>query len=104
MKEKLILKETATKCGFFFKKYYGYNQTLLVIFDGIDISITITPDDPVFGVYISFCKNIENEFILSINDFSICHTEKIIKNINDAKNFIKEFESRYNEIMSFEGR
>ena len=79
------------------KEYYGYGQILKISDDGIEKHIVVKPKDPVFGITIKFLETGNPQFLIpavSIEDIAI-----MLKNLEEAKAFYKEFYKRRDEFI-----
>ena len=79
------------------KEYYGYGQILKISDDGIEKHIVVKPKDPVFGITIKFLETGNPQFLIpavSIEDIEI-----LLKNLEEAKAFYKEFYKRRDEFI-----
>lgn len=79
------------------KEYYGYGQLLKISDDGIEKHIVVKPKDPVFGITIKFLETGNPQFLIpavSIEDIAI-----MLKNLEEAKAFCKEFYDRQDELI-----
>lgn len=79
------------------KEYHGYGQILKISDDGIEKHIVVKPKDPVFGITIKFLETGHPQF--SIPDVSIEETAIMLKNLEEAKAFCKEFYERRDEFI-----
>ena len=79
------------------KEYHGYGQILKISGDGIEKHIVVKPKDPVFGITIKFLETGYPQF--SIPDVSIDETAIMLKNLEDAKAFCREFYDRRDEFI-----
>ena len=79
------------------KEYQGYRQILKISDDGIEKHIVVKPKDPVFGITIKFLEIGRPQF--SIPDVSIDDTTIMLKNLEEAKAFCKEFYNRRDEFI-----
>lgn len=79
------------------KEYHGYGQILKISDDGIEKHIVVKPKDPVFGITIKFLGTGHPQF--SIPDVSIDETTIMLKNLEEAKAFCKEFYERRDEFI-----
>lgn len=79
------------------KEYHGYGQILKISDDGIEKHIVVKPKDPVFGITIKFLETRHPQF--SIPDVSIDETAIMLKNLEDAKAFCREFYDRRDEFI-----
>ena len=79
------------------KEYHGYGQILKISDDGIEKHIVVKPKDPVFGITIKFLETGNPQFLIpavSIEDIAI-----MLKNLEEAKAFCKEFYKRRDEFI-----
>lgn len=79
------------------KEYHGYGQILKISDDGIEKHIVVKPKDPVFGITIKFLETGNPQFLIpavSIEDIAI-----MLKNLEEAKAFCKEFYERRDEFI-----
>ena len=79
------------------KEYYGYGQILKISDDGIEKHIVVKPKDPVFGITIKFLETGHPQFLIpavSIEDIAI-----MLKNLEKARTFCKEFYERRDEFI-----
>lgn len=79
------------------KEYHGYGQILKISDDGIEKHIVVKPKDPVFGITITFLETGHPQF--SIPDVSIEDTVIMLKNLEEAKAFCREFYNRQDEFI-----
>lgn len=79
------------------KEYHGYGQILKISDDGIEKHIVVKPKDPVFGITIKFLETGHPQF--SIPDVSIEDTVIMLKNLEEAKAFCREFYNRQDEFI-----
>lgn len=79
------------------KEYNGYGQILKISDDGIEKHIVVKPKDPVFGITIKFLETGHPQF--SIPDVSIEDTVIMLKNLEEAKAFCREFYNRQDEFI-----
>lgn len=79
------------------KEYHGYGQILKISDDGIEKHIVVKPKDPVFGITIKFLETGHPQF--SIPDASIEDTVIMLKNLEEAKAFCREFYNRQDEFI-----
>ena len=79
------------------KEYHGYGQILKISDDGIEKRIVVKPKDPVFGITIKFLETGHPQF--SIPDVSIEDTVIMLKNLEEAKAFCREFYNRQDEFI-----
>lgn len=79
------------------KEYHGYDQILKISDDGIEKHIVVKPKDPVFGITIKFLETGHPQF--SIPDVSIEDTVIMLKNLEEAKAFCREFYNRQDEFI-----
>lgn len=82
------------------KEYHGYGQILKISDDGIEKHIKhiiVKPKDPVFGITIKFLETGHPQF--SIPDISIEDTAIMLKNLEEAKAFCREFYNRQDEFI-----
>lgn len=79
------------------KEYHGYGQILKISDDGIEKHIVVKPKDPVFGITIKFLETGHPQF--SIHDVSIEDTVIMLKNLEEAKAFCREFYNRQDEFI-----
>lgn len=79
------------------KEYHGYGQILKISDDGIEKHIIVKPKDPVFGITIKFLETGHPQF--SIPDVSIEYTAIMLKNLEEAKAFCREFYNRQDEFI-----
>lgn len=79
------------------KEYHGYGQILKISDDGIEKHIVVKPKDPVFGITIKFLETGRPQF--SIPDVSIEDTVIMLKNLEEAKAFCREFYNRQDEFI-----
>ena len=79
------------------KEYYGYGQLLKISDDGIEKHIVVKPKDLVFGITIKFLETGNPQFLIpaiSVEDIAI-----MLKNLEEAKAFCKEFYERQDEFI-----
>lgn len=79
------------------KEYHGYGQILKISDDGIEKHIVVKPKDPVFGITIKFLETGHPQFLIpavSIEDIAI-----MLKNLEKARTFCKEFYERRDEFI-----
>ena len=79
------------------KEYHGYGQILKISDDGIQKHIVVKPKDPVFGITIKFLETGHPQFLIpavSIEDIAI-----MLKNLEKARTFCKEFYKRRDEFI-----
>ena len=79
------------------KEYYGYGQILKISDDGSEKQIVVTPKDPVVGLTIEFLETGHPQFLIpavSIEDIAI-----MLKNLEKARTFCKEFYERRDEFI-----
>ena len=79
------------------KEYHGYGQILKISDDGIEKHIVVKPKDPVFGITIKFLETGNPQFLIpavSIEDIAI-----MLKNLEKARTFCKEFYERRDEFI-----
>jgi len=79
------------------KEYHGYGQILKISDDGIEKHIVVKPKDQVFGITIKFLETGHPQF--SIPDVSIEDTVIMLKNLEEAKAFCREFYNRQDEFI-----
>lgn len=79
------------------KEYHGYGQVLKISDDGVDKHIIVKPIDPVFGVTIKFLESDNPCF--AVPDISMNDTAIILKNLEEARAFYKEFCKRRDEFI-----
>ena len=79
------------------KEYHGYGQILKISDDGIEKHIVVKPKDSVFGITIKFLETGHPQF--SIPDVSIEDTVIMLKNLEEAKAFCREFYNRQDEFI-----
>lgn len=79
------------------KEYHGYGQILKISDDGIEKHIVVKPKDPGFGITIKFLETGHPQF--SIPDVSIEDTVIMLKNLEEAKAFCREFYNRQDEFI-----
>lgn len=79
------------------KEYRGYGQILKISDDGIEKHIVVKPKDPVFGITIKFLETGHPQF--SIPDVSIEDTAIMLKNLEEAKAFCREFYNKQDEFI-----
>lgn len=79
------------------KEYHGYGQILKISDDGIEKHIVVKPKDPVFGITIKFLETGHPQF--SIPDVSIEDTVIMLKNLEEAKAFCREFYNKQDEFI-----
>lgn len=79
------------------KEYHGYGQILKISDGGIEKHIVVKPKDPVFGITIKFLETGHPQF--SIPDVSIEDTVIMLKNLEEAKAFCREFYNRQDEFI-----
>lgn len=79
------------------KEYHGYGQILKISDGGIEKHIVVKPKDPVFGITIKFLENGHPQF--SIPDVSIDDTAIMLKNLEEARAFCREFYNRRDEFI-----
>lgn len=79
------------------KEYHGYGQILKISDDGVDKHIIVKPIDPVFGVTIKFLESDNPCF--AVPDISMDDTAIILKNLEEAREFYKEFCKRRDEFI-----
>lgn len=79
------------------KEYHGYGQILKISDDGIEKHIVVKPKDPVFGITIKFLETGHPQF--STPDVSIEDTVIMLKNLEEAKAFCREFYNRQDEFI-----
>lgn len=79
------------------KEYHGYGQILKISDDGVEKHIVVKPKDPVFGITIKFLETGNPQFLIpafSIDDIAI-----MLKNLEKARTFCKEFYERRDEFI-----
>lgn len=81
------------------REYAGYGQKLKIVFDGIDTTIIVKPEDVFSGVKITGLEF--NRPWLTIDSVPVSDTEKLIKNLNNAKAFCEEFIRRKEGFLDF---
>lgn len=79
------------------KEYHGYGQILKISDDGIEKHIVVKPKDLVFGITIKFLETGHPQF--SIPDVSIEDTAIMLKNLEEAKAFCREFYNKQDEFI-----
>lgn len=82
------------------KEYHGYGQILKISDDGIEKHIVVKPKDTVFGITIKFLETGHPQF--SIPDVSIDDMAIMLKNLEEAKAFYREFYDRRDEFIQNE--